>query len=252
MSDPKAQKRIRERLQLKLVFNPVISNLLSDSVTLPRDRSTGRSKPGDFVLPQWAINSMRPVFRLAGRTFCDLRLTGVENIPLSGGLIIAANHQSYIDPFAISVPIKRPIRFLAWNEALNWPFLGKVMRGLGAWPLQIEGSDPGAIRRSHQWLRQGGAVMIFPEGGRGLPDGSMIRFKAGAVRIALEARVPLLPVTIRGAHRVWPRGKLFPGLGKIEVIYHPLFEPQPQPDEDARACARRESQQLAAIIRSAL
>jgi len=195
---------------------------------------------------------MRPAFRLIGHTFWDLKLRGVENIPANGGLIIASNHQSYLDPFAISVPIERPIRFLAWDEALNWPVAGKVMRALGAWPLQLEGSDPSAIRRTHQWLREGGAVMIFPEGGRGEPHGSMIRFKAGAVRIALEAKVPILPVTIRGANRVWPRRRPIPGLGKIDITYHPLFRPQQQPTEDARACARRQSEQLAAIIRSAL
>ncbi|MCM3871797.1 MAG: 1-acyl-sn-glycerol-3-phosphate acyltransferase [Pyrinomonadaceae bacterium] len=221
-------------------------------MTISHERSTGRSKPGEFVLPQWLINAMRPGFRLIGRTFWNLKLKGVENIPEDGGLIVASNHQSYLDPFAISVPIKRAIRFLAWNEAMNWPFLGKVMQVLGAWPLQLEGSDPGAIRRSHQWLKEGGALMIFPEGGRGEADGSMIRFKAGAVRIAREARVPILPVTIRGAQRVWPRGRLVPGLGDIEITYHPLFHPQQLPDEDARACARRESEQLAAIIRSAL
>lgn len=195
---------------------------------------------------------MRPAFDLVGHTFWNLKLRGVENIPAAGGLIIASNHQSYLDPFAISVPIKRPVRFLAWNEALEWPFVGKVMRVLGAWPLQLEGSDPATIRRSHQWLREGGAVMIFPEGGRGKSDGSMVRFKAGAVRIALEANVPILPVTIRGAHRVWPRGKYIPGLGKVEIIYHPLFHPQQKLDEDARDCARRESAQLAAIIGAAL
>ena len=174
---------------------------------------------------------------------------GIENIPENGGLIVASNHQSYLDPFAISVPIKRAIRFLAWNEAMNWPFLGKVMRALGAWPLQLEGSDPGAIRRSHQWLRDGGALMIFPEGGRGQADGSMIRFKAGAVRIALEIKADS-PSHYCGANRV-PRGRLIPGFGK-EITYHPLFHPQQKPDEDARASARRETEQLAAIIRSAL
>jgi 1-acyl-sn-glycerol-3-phosphate acyltransferase len=225
---------------------------LNDSVTIPRERSTGRPKPDEFVLPQWFINSMRPGFRFIGQTFWNLKLRGIENIPATGGLIVASNHQSYLDPFAISVPIKRALRFLAWNEAMNWPLLGKVMGALGAWPLQLEGSDPGAIRRSHQWLKAGGALMIFPEGGRGQADGSMMRFKAGAVRIALEARVPILPVTIRGAQRVWPRGRVIPGPGEIEITYHPIFHPQQSPEEDARACARRESEHLAAIIRSAL
>jgi len=123
---------------------------------------------------------------------------------------------------------------------------------LGAWPLQIEGSDPSAIRRSLNWLRDQGVVVIFPEGGRGLPDGSMIRMKGGAVRMALEAGVPILPVTIRGANRVWPEGRRLPRPGKVEIIYHPLIYVQQRAGEETRACARRETESLAAIIRSAL
>jgi len=187
-----------------------------------------------------------------GRGFWNLRQEGLENIPLEGGLLIASNHQSYLDPFLISVPIKRPLRFLAWNEALEWPVAGKVMKLMGAWPLQVQRSDPGAIRRSIQWLRDGGALVIFPEGGRGLPNGSMVRFKAGAVRLALEAGVPILPVTIRGANRVWPAGRRMPRMGKIEVVYHPLRRVEQKRDEETRAFARRESERLAEIIRSAL
>lgn len=144
------------------------------------------------------------------------------------------------------------MRFLAWNVAMGWPVIGKALGLLGAWPLNLEGIDPAPIRRSLQWLRSGEALMIFPEGGRGNPDGSMIGFKSGAVRIALEAKVPILPVTIRGANQVWPASQRFPSLGKIEVVYHELFYPEQRPGEDSRACAQRESEQLAAIIRKAL
>lgn len=187
-----------------------------------------------------------------GRIFWNLKLSGLENIPTSDGLIVASNHQSYIDPFLISVPIKRPLRFLAWDVPFGWPFVGKAMQLLGAWPLQLERSDPAAIRRSLQWLRDGQTLMIFPEGGRSQADGSLETFKAGAVRIALEARVPILPVTIRGANHVWPSGRRIPRLGRIEIIYHPVYRPQPQNGEDNRACARRESERLAEIIGSAL
>ena len=187
-----------------------------------------------------------------GRGFWNLKQRGLENIPLDGGLLIASNHQSYLDPFLISVPIKRPLRFLAWNEALEWPVAGKMMKLMGAWPLQLQGSDPAAIRRSIQWLRDGGALVIFPEGGRGLPNGSMVRFKGGAVRLALEAEVPILPVTIRGANRVWPAGQLVPRMGKIEIVYHPLHHVRQNEGEETRECARRESDRLAEIIKSAL
>lgn len=195
---------------------------------------------------------MRPVLRNIGSAFWRLKHSGIENIPPEGGLVIAANHQTYLDPFLISIPIKRPLRFLAWNVVLDWPLAGKLLGLLGAWPLQLEGSDPAAIRRSLQWLRDGGAVVIFPEGGRGLPGGSMGKFKGGAVRIALDAGVPVLPITIRGANRVWPVGRRFPRLGKIEIIYHPIYRVAQNPDEETRACARRESERLAEIISSAL
>lgn len=211
----------------------------------PREPST---------IPQWAVDAVvRPVLVRLFRLIWRIRFEGVENIPRpEGGLIIAANHQTYIDPFFVSVPIKRPIRYLAWNKAFDWPLIGRLMELLGAWPLEIEGSDPAAIRRSLQWLREGGAVMIFPEGGRGRPDGSMMSFKAGAVRMALEANVPILPVTIRGGHEVWPRDRRLPRLGQIEIIYHPPRKLSVQPGEDARRCARRETDCLAAFIKSAL
>jgi 1-acyl-sn-glycerol-3-phosphate acyltransferase len=188
------------------------------------------------------------------RVCWKLTTHGTDNIPSrdSGGLIIASNHQTYIDPFWISVAIRRPIRYLAWDVAFDWPVVGTALNLLGAWPLQVERSDPAAIRRALQWLRDGGAVVIFPEGGRSGPDGAMLHFKAGAVRLALEADVPILPVTIRGAHRVWPRGWTIPRLAKVDVIYHPVHKAVQLAGEETRRCARRESQSLAAIIASAL
>ena len=195
---------------------------------------------------------MRPFLYIGSRIFWRLEFKGVENIPKTGGLIIAANHQTYCDPFWLGIPIKRPVRYLAWSEAFSWPVVGKAIELLGAWPLQVEGSDPAAIRRSLTWLRDSGVIVIFPEGGRGNPDGSMIRMKAGALRIALEAEVPILPVTIRGGHRVWSSDKWVPRPRKVEIVYHPLFHPQQLPGEETKACARRETERLAAVIKSAL
>jgi 1-acyl-sn-glycerol-3-phosphate acyltransferase len=127
------------------------------------------------------------------------------------------------------------------------------MRWLGAWPLQVERGDPRAIRRSLEWLRQGGALVIFPEGGRTEQDGALHKFKAGAARVALEAGAPILPVTIRGGHEVWPRGRRWPRLtGRVEIVYHPLLHVAMRPGEDARACARRATEDLARIIGAAL
>ena len=225
---------------------------MSGPETISRQKPPVGPRPAEKALPQSFLNLLRPVVGSVSRVFWRLEHSGTENIPFDRGVIVAANHQSYGDPFWLAVPVKRPIRFLAWSEAFRWPLVGKAIRLLGAWPLQIEGSDPAAIRRSLTWLRDGGVVVIFPEGARGLPDGSMVRMKAGAVRMALEAGVPILPVTIRGANRVWPAGRRLPRPGKVKITYHPLFFVEQRPGEEPRACARRETDRLAEIIRSGL
>jgi 1-acyl-sn-glycerol-3-phosphate acyltransferase len=204
------------------------------------------------MLPQWALNIIRPVVGGFSRVLWKIEFSGVENIPEHGGLIVAANHQTYIDPFWLSLAIKRPTRYLAWSAAFRWPVVGTGLKLLGAWPLALEGSDPAAIRTSLQWLRNGGVVVIFPEGARSTDTGALDRFKAGAVRLAMEAEVPILPVTIKGGNRVWPRGWRIPRCNKVLVIYHPLQHPQLPPDEETRAFARRESERLARLIESAL
>jgi len=194
----------------------------------------------------------RPFILFVSRSLWGVRHRGVEHIPQGGGLIIAANHQTYIDPFWVGVAVKRPLRYLAWSEAFKWPALGKPMEWLGAWPIEVDRGDPGAYRRSLQWLREGGAVMIFPEGGRGNPDGEPTRFKPGAARMALEADVPVLPVTIRGGHTVWPKNHRLPRTGRVEVVFHAPRRLSALPGEDARQCARRETEELSTLIASAL
>lgn len=204
------------------------------------------------MLPQWALEIVRSVIAVGSRVLWKIEFRGLENVPVNGGLVIASNHQTYIDPFWLSLPIKRPTRYLAWSAAFNWPVVGKCISLFGAWPLALEGSDPAAIRRSLQWLRDGGAVVIFPEGARSTSTGELDRFKAGAVRLALEANVPILPVTIRGGNQVWPKGWRLPRLGKVVITYHPLQHAAPAANEETRACARRETDHLARVIASAL
>lgn len=220
--------------------------------SVARRKSAGAQKGEPYVLPLWAIRLLRAALRLLFRLLWRARYRGVENVPTGGGVIIAANHQTYLDPFWLGAPIGRQARFLAWDKVFDWPVVGALMRMLGAWPLQVQKGDPRAIRRSLQWLREGGMLVIFPEGGRALSNGQIQPFKAGAARIALEANVPVLPITIRGGHRVWPRDWRYPRLGRIEIVYHPLHHLTQLPGEDARQSARRETDRLYEIIHSAL
>lgn len=218
----------------------------------PEDDGGHKKQAEPVAMPQWAVDTLRPVVHGLSRVLWRISFRGVENIPVEGGLVIAVNHQTYVDPFWVSLQVKRPTRYLAWNEAFKWPVVGKALELLGAWPLVLDRGNPTAYRRSLQWLRAGGVVMIFPEGERAFADAKFARFKVGAARLALEADVPVLPVTVRGGHRIWPRGQRLPHFGRIEIIYHPARRLAPLPGEDARVCARRETEALAAVIKSAL
>lgn len=156
-----------------------------------------------------------------------IRFNGVEHIPArdSGAYLIAANHQTYIDPGWIGIPIKHPMRFMAWDAAFEWRFVGPLISYLGAFPVSLEtGGTIRAMKQALRTLRSGGALVVFPEGARETPDGQLLPFKSGAVRIALQAGVPILPVTIGGGNRVWPRGWKFPHIfRRVTVTYHPLL-----------------------------
>src|SRR5438067_3872259 len=235
-----------------LLFSGVfVVSEIRPRVATQRQASAPQAEP--FVLPQWVIDYIIcPVLHALSLLFFRISYKGLENIPQSGGVLIASNHQTYFDPIWMTLPVKRQIRYLAWSESFDWPVVGKLIVMLGAWPIKLEKSDPTAIRRSLQWLRSGGAVMIYPEGGRCLPDGKLSRFKPGAVRIALEANIPILPITIRGGNRVWPKGYRFPHPAKVELIFHPLHYVTMQQCEDSRQAARRETERLAETIRAAL
>ncbi|HEX8635897.1 MAG TPA: lysophospholipid acyltransferase family protein [Pyrinomonadaceae bacterium] len=221
------------------------------SVVRRGKKPVGERRDEPYVLPVWAIRLLRAALRLLFRLLWRMRYVGVENVPAAGGVIIAANHQTYLDPFWLGAPVPLYSRFLAWDKVFDWPVAGKIMRLLGAWPLQQKG-DRDSFRRSLLWLRGGGALVIFPEGGRSFSDGRMQEFKVGAVRLALQAGVPILPVTIRGGHRVWPRDWRYPRFGRVEIVYHPLQHLTPLPGEDTRQTARRETDKLYEIIHAAL
>src|SRR5690349_12970541 len=93
---------------------------LNNSDTLPSKKEIRVSEIGP-MFPQWALEILRPTVGVFSRVLWKIEFVGVENVPVEGGVIIAANHQTYLDPFWLSLKIKRPIRYLAWSAAFRWP-----------------------------------------------------------------------------------------------------------------------------------
>ena len=126
-----------------------------------------------------------------------IHASGTENEPESGGLLVCANHTSLIDVFVIGVVLKRPVRFMAKAELFRFPVLRRIIRSLGAFPVNRGGSDVSAIKKTLGYLEAGDAVGMFPQGHRfkNVYPGDT-ELKSGAGMIAYRSGVPVLPIFI--------------------------------------------------------
>lgn len=195
------------------------------------------------------IDCFRPFIWLAAKAYFSISLRGTQHIPRTGPVVVAANHVSYADPVLITIPIRRPLYYMAWRRLFEVPVLGGTIRRLRAFPVEIESADPRAPREVLRLLQAGEAVLIFPEGGR-THNGRLQRFKPGAFRLACSVGAPVLPVTIVGGHESWPPSRLFPRPGRISVTYHPVATAPPA--GDLKAAARELSRRVRDTISSAL
>jgi 1-acyl-sn-glycerol-3-phosphate acyltransferase len=145
-----------------------------------------------------------------------LRAEGLENLPRSGGFVLAANHVSNLDPWPLGMPLfpRRYLRFMAKSELYWWP-LGPILNGAGAFPVRRGERDLEAIERAVALAREGHVIAMFPEGTRrrkGLRKKWQPEWHAGAARIALDAGVPLIPAGIRGTDELRR-------LGPLRIVY---------------------------------
>lgn len=172
------------------------------------------------------VFAVRFIFLCVSKIVWRIRFLNTENIPqnLEGGLLVVANHQTYLDPFWISLPIKRDLRYMAWDKAFEWFFVGWLIRNLGSFPVNTKVGSRKSYKQAVKLLREGKTLMVFPEAAREFADGKFLPFKTGAAKLALQAKIPVLPVTIRGANRVWAREMKFPRPAKIEVVFHPVLK----------------------------
>ena len=200
-------------------------------------------------MPTPVLNVARPVIRAGARIYFKIRFEGTQHIPRTGPLLIVPNHVTYADPVLVSIPVRRPVHYMAWNALFDIPGLAWLIRRLRAFPVEIESADPRATREAVRLLQSGAAVMIFPEGGRSA-DGRLARFKPGAFRLACALGVPLLPVTIVGGHESWPPGVALPRPGRLTITYHPVITPDA--NGDVKAAARRLALDVRRVVASAL
>lgn len=162
----------------------------------------------------------RSAVRLIGTVFQNVKVYNVTNVPLSGGVLLLSNHQSFVDPAFIASKLPRKLSFLARSGLFDPILFGWLIRQLNAFPVKQGKGDVGAMKQSIALLQQGKALLMFPEGQR-TSNGKMQEIAPGAALIVKRARVPIVPVAIEGAFDVWPKHRLFPRTGKVRINFGP-------------------------------
>jgi 1-acyl-sn-glycerol-3-phosphate acyltransferase len=175
-----------------------------------------------------------------------LRASGAENVPATGGVVLACNHLSSFDPWPLGMPLWpiRWLRFMAKAELYWWP-LRLVLDHAGAFKVRRGLGDRKAVETAIRLAREGQVVVMFPEGTRrakGLVKKHQPRPRSGAARIALEAGVPLVPAAVRGTDRLLR-------LGPLRVAFGPAIEMDDlRASDDIRRASKEATDRLMAEI----
>lgn len=167
--------------------------------------------------------------RLLFRSFVRVEVSGLEQVPRRGPLLVVGNHLSYLEPPLLTSVLPRRITYLALHELFTIPWLSPIVRLMGALPVKRGGArDLDAIRAALHLLQEQQAVGIFPEGQRSIQAG-LLRANPGVSLLALRSGAPVLPVAVTGTERLpalLPFVLARPRRVRIQVVVGAPFHPE--------------------------
>jgi len=164
-----------------------------------------------------------PCFAIS-RVWFRYEFCGKGNVPLEGPVLLVSNHQSNLDPVLVGIACPRQLKYLARQGLFFWPF-SLWIRSLGAVPIDREKGAIAGIRTTLQLLKQGEAVLVFPEGSR-TPDGKLHELLSGFCLLARRSGATIVPCGIEGAFDALPRGKVFARLAAIRLEFEKPISPK--------------------------
>lgn len=165
---------------------------------------------------------LKPLAVFLMRAWFGLSVRGAEHVPSSGPALIVSNHQSILDPPLIGGATRRRIYFLAKAELFRIPVFGWLIRALHARPVRREGSDPRALKTAARLLKEGKALLVFPEGTRSL-DGRLGEGKPGVGMLAVTSGAPVVPAYVSGTLEALPKGAVWPRRSQVSVSFGPAL-----------------------------
>lgn len=148
----------------------------------------------------------------------NYRAYKIGNLPKSGGGLLVANHQSYLDPLLVGLPLTRPVSFLARDSLFKVPVIGWILRNTYVMPINREAASTASLRECLKRMEEGYLVGMFPEGTRSL-DGMIGELKPGFLALIRRSNLPVYPVGIAGAYEAFPKGAWFIRPKPVRVVY---------------------------------
>jgi len=155
--------------------------------------------------------------KLLARMIFSMRVIHPERMVESGPLLIAVNHSSFFDPPLAGICSRRGVYYLARKTLLKWPFFGPLFPAMNVIPVERDGNDMSALREVIKKVKEGNAVLLFPEGTRSL-DGALQPARAGIGLVIAKTGAPVLPMRIFGAYEAFPKNARRFQLSQITVV----------------------------------
>lgn len=155
--------------------------------------------------------------KLLARMMFSMRVIHQERMVESGPLLIAVNHSSFFDPPLAGICSKRGVYYLARKTLLKWPFFGPLFPAMNVIPVERDGNDMSALREVIKKVKDGNAVLLFPEGTRSV-DGNLQPARAGIGLVIAKTGAPVLPMRIFGAYEAFPKNARRFQLSQITVV----------------------------------
>jgi 1-acyl-sn-glycerol-3-phosphate acyltransferase len=157
-------------------------------------------------------------FRVMYATYFRWRVFGAENVPQTGGVILASNHASFLDPPLVGAGLNRDINYLARESLFRFPGIGALLRSWNSVPVDRDGGGARGLKIILERLLAGGAIILFPEGTR-TPDGKLQPARSGIGLTVIKSNAPVVPVRVFGTFEAYGKNHKFPRPYRVAVKY---------------------------------
>jgi 1-acyl-sn-glycerol-3-phosphate acyltransferase len=182
------------------------------------------------------------LFRFVYATYFRWRVYHPERVPLTGPVILASNHLSFLDPPLVGAGVKRGINYMARKTLFRYPGIGTLLRSWNAVPVDRDGGSAAGLKEILDRLKRGGAIIMFPEGTRSL-DGRLQPARSGIGLAIIKSTAPVVPVRVFGTFEAYGKSVRFPRPHRIAVKYgEPMLFAAAR--AEAKTCSRDRLKQI--------